>query len=109
MTAATTSPGRCADCSGPLASGVDHVGARRARRCGTCSRRRSTTNILTLSLLLAALLSYLWYHRLTDSTAATIEEQIAPSLADLSQARVSPTPPPPAAAIAAPAVQPARA
>jgi hypothetical protein len=92
---------RCADCSGPVGY-FDHEAPVAARRCASCSRRRSNTNILTFSLLLAALLSYLWYNKLA-STTAFFQEQIAGAFADLAQPPAAAAPPP--AASPAPAMQ----
>ena len=70
--------GLCADCGKALAAysragaGGDaasaHVTPHRARqRCETCETSRSNVNITVCGLLLAALLSYLWYGNLTRS------------------------------------------
>jgi hypothetical protein len=91
-----------------LASGLEHVTSVRARRCAACAKRRSTTNLLAGFLLLAAFLSYLWYDKLTNSTAASWEGRVVASLAALSLERpATPPAPPPVASPTAPEIPPA--
>ena len=58
-------------------------------------------------MLLAAVLSLVWYGALTNSTATPFEKQIV-AILDLSRAR-TPPPPSPTVAEAPPAAQPVRA